>query len=77
MFLSSCQGQGAPVGQALDPHYHRPTEGETLLGDATKARVKLGWTQQLALQILRPDDDGAHGDSLVKDAGFQAYDYHE
>ncbi|HEY0042719.1 MAG TPA: GDP-mannose 4,6-dehydratase [Flavisolibacter sp.] len=44
-----------PPGQqvvSIDPAYFRPTEVELLIGDATKARTKLGWTPQYNLQTL-------------------------
>ena len=66
----------------VDPRYYRPTEVETLLGDPTKAREKLGWTPKISLQelvseMVQSDYASAKRDSLVKLAGFQAYDYHE
>jgi GDPmannose 4,6-dehydratase len=66
----------------VDPRYYRPTEVETLLGDPSKARQKLGWAPQTSLQELvremaDADYTAAKRDSLVKQAGFQAYDYHE
>ena len=66
----------------VDPRYFRPTEVETLLGDATKARVKLGWTPRITLpelvrEMVQADYASAQRDSLVKNAGFQAYDYNE
>jgi GDPmannose 4,6-dehydratase len=66
----------------VDPRYFRPTEVETLLGDATRAREKLGWTPRITLEELvaeMTDSDftAAQRDALVKSAGFQAYDYHE
>ena len=66
----------------VDPRYYRPTEVETLLGDPTKARVKLGWTPKISLpelvkEMVESDYTSAKRDSLVKSAGFQAYDYHE
>lgn len=66
----------------VDPRYFRPTEVETLLGDPTKAREKLGWTpattlQQLVAEMVESDYTAARRDELVKKAGFQAYDYHE
>ena len=66
----------------VDPRYFRPTEVETLLGDATKAREKLGWTPQtsfaeLVREMVQSDYTAAKRDSMVKLAGFQAYDYHE
>jgi GDPmannose 4,6-dehydratase len=81
------QGEVAKLlpGQVIvrvDPRYFRPTEVETLLGDATKAREKLGWTPRITLQELvaeMTDSDytAARRDALVKSAGFRAYDYHE
>ncbi|MCM5681341.1 GDP-mannose 4,6-dehydratase [Schlegelella sp. S2-27] len=66
----------------VDPRYFRPTEVETLLGDPTKAREKLGWTprtsfEELVKEMIECDYTAARRDSLVKMAGFQAYDYHE
>ena len=37
---------------AVDPQYFRPTEVEALLGDATKAREKLGWTPKITFKEL-------------------------
>ncbi|MFS8050892.1 GDP-mannose 4,6-dehydratase [Rhizobium sp. BR 314] len=67
---------------AVDPRYFRPTEVETLLGDASKAREKLGWTpritfQELVQEMMREDLKSAERDELVKRHGFSAYDYHE
>jgi GDPmannose 4,6-dehydratase len=66
----------------VDPRYYRPTEVETLLGDPTKAREKLGWVPTVTLpelvkEMVEADYVSAQRDNLVKDAGFQAYDYHE
>ncbi len=66
----------------VDPRYYRPTEVETLLGDPTKARQKLGWTPtttlpELVKEMVEADYSAARRDSLVKLAGFQAYDYNE
>ncbi|RZS58200.1 GDPmannose 4,6-dehydratase [Sphaerotilus mobilis] len=66
----------------VDPRYYRPTEVETLLGDPTKARTKLGWTpqttfEQLVKEMIESDYTAARKDSLVKMAGFQAFDHHE
>ena len=66
----------------VDPRYFRPTEVETLLGDPSKARVKLGWQpttsfDELVREMVECDYESAQRDSLVKRAGFQAYDYHE
>ena len=66
----------------VDPRYFRPTEVETLLGDPGKARTKLGWQptttfEQLVSEMVQSDYTAARRDSLVKQAGFKAYDYHE
>ena len=66
----------------VDPRYYRPTEVETLLGDPSKAKAKLGWTptttfDELVKEMVEADYTSARRDSLVKLAGFQAYDYNE
>jgi GDPmannose 4,6-dehydratase len=66
----------------VDPRYFRPTEVETLLGDPSKAKARLGWVptttfDQLVTEMVESDYTSAKRDSLVKLAGFQAYDYNE
>ncbi len=66
----------------VDARYFRPTEVETLLGDPTKAKEKLGWTptttfHELVAEMVREDLKSAERDELVKDHGYSAYDYHE
>jgi GDPmannose 4,6-dehydratase len=66
----------------VDPRYFRPTEVQTLLGDPSKAKQKLGWTPkttlpELVAEMVEADYTAAKRDSLVKLAGFQAYDYNE
>ena len=66
----------------VDPRYFRPTEVETLLGDATKAREKLGWTAEtsfssLVAEMVEGDLDLAKRDSLVSKQGFKIYRQHE
>ena len=66
----------------VDPRYFRPTEVETLLGDAAKAKEKLGWTprtsfKDLVSEMVREDLKSAERDELVKKHGFTAYDFHE
>ena len=67
----------------VDPRYFRPTEVETLLGDPSKAKSKLGWTPTDhaagagARDGRAPTTPRRERDSLVKSAGFQAYDYNE
>lgn len=67
---------------AVDPRYFRPTEVETLLGDASKAQAKLGWTprttfEELVHEMVREDLRAAERDELVKRHGFKAMDYKE
>jgi GDPmannose 4,6-dehydratase len=66
----------------VDPRYFRPTEVDSLLGDASKAHAKLGWTPkttfaELVREMTEADFVGASRDALVKSAGFRPYDYHE
>lgn len=67
---------------AVDPRYFRPTEVETLLGDPSKAKQKLGWTpkttfEELVAEMVREDLKAAERDELIKKHGYQAMDYHE
>lgn len=67
---------------AVDPRYFRPTEVETLLGDASKARQQLGWSprvtfDQLVSEMVREDLKAAECDELVKKHGYKAMNYHE
>ena len=85
--VAAVQGDRArcKVGDVIvrvDPRYFRPTEVETLLGDPTRAREKLGWTpttsfEELVREMVEADFNTAQRDELVKRAGFQAYDYNE
>ena len=74
--------QGGKCIVAVDPRYFRPTEVETLLGDATKAKEKLGWVpkisfKELVAEMVREDLKTAERDELVKRHGFSTFDYHE
>jgi GDPmannose 4,6-dehydratase len=67
---------------AVDPRYFRPAEVETLLGDASKARQKLGWTprtsfKELVAEMVREDLKSAERDELVKRHGYRPLDFHE
>jgi len=67
---------------AVDPRYFRPTEVETLLGDPTKAKEKLGWEPKITLkemvhEMMEHDINIAKRDSLVKEHGFDAPDFNE
>ena len=67
---------------AVDPRYFRPTEVETLLGDASKARRELGWVprttfRELVKEMVTEDFSTAERDALVKRHGFTTYNFHE
>ena len=67
---------------AVDPRYFRPAEVETLLGDASKAREKLGWTpkitfHELVSEMMREDLKSAQRDEVVKKHGYNTFTYNE
>jgi len=67
---------------AVDPRYFRPAEVETLLGDPSKAKQKLGWVpeitfDELVAEMMREDMKSAERDALVTKHGYKAFDYNE
>ncbi len=67
---------------AVDPRYFRPTEVETLLGDASKAQRELGWTprtsfDELVREMVESDLKSAQRDALAIQHGFDAYNVRE
>lgn len=63
---------------AVDPRYFRPTEVDCLLGDASKAREKLGWRprtsfEELVREMAEEDFRLAQRDDMVRKAGFKAF----
>jgi GDPmannose 4,6-dehydratase len=79
--VAAIQGNKAPglkVGDVIvkiDPRYFRPTEVETLLGDASKAKAKLGWTpeitvQQMCAEMVATDLEEAKKHALLKKHGY-------
>ncbi len=67
---------------AVDPRYFRPTEVETLLGDASKAERELGWTPKISFddlvkEMVDSDLQAAERDALVLRHGYQAYNVQE
>jgi GDPmannose 4,6-dehydratase len=67
---------------SVDPRYFRPTEVETLLGDATKAREQLGWTpkitfEEMVQEMMQSDLALAQRDDLVEREGYKAFKYFE
>jgi GDPmannose 4,6-dehydratase len=66
----------------IDPRYFRPSEVETLLGDASKARARLGWTPEipfgkLVSEMMQADLRWAERDDLARRHGHKAYQYNE
>jgi GDPmannose 4,6-dehydratase len=66
----------------VDPRYFRPTEVETLLGDPTKAKQKLGWSAQVSFaklveEMVESDLNLARRDALVAKEGYKVYKHHE
>lgn len=66
----------------VDPRYFRPTEVDSLLGDARKARAKLGWQprvgfEDLVAEMAREDYNLARRDFVVAQHGFRAPSYQE
>jgi len=66
----------------VDPRYFRPAEVETLLGDPTKAKEKLGWTPktpftELVAEMVREDLKDAERDDLCHREGYKTYRYYE
>lgn len=62
----------------VDPRYYRPTEVETLLGDPTKARMKLGWEpktpfETLVKDMVASDLEDAQKEALAEREGFKSY----
>ena len=67
---------------AVDPRYFRPAEVDTLMGDATKARRKLGWSpkvtfRELVAEMAATDLKEAERDELVRQNGHRVYDLHD
>ena len=73
------------IGQEVvfvDPKYFRPTEVDLLIGDATKARTKLGWTpkyklQDLVTDMMQSDIKVMQKETYLKEGGFQTKNYFE
>jgi GDPmannose 4,6-dehydratase len=76
--ISGSNAPGLKVGDVvvkIDPRYFRPTEVETLLGDPSKAKAKLGWTpeitvQQMCAEMVATDLDEAKKHALLKKHGY-------
>ena len=67
---------------SIDPRYFRPTEVETLLGDSSYAKEKLGWEpsitfEELVKEMVQADLKKSERDQLCKTQGYSVYNYHE
>jgi GDPmannose 4,6-dehydratase len=80
--VASVMGDAAPAVKAgdvivrIDPRYFRPAEVETLLGDPTKAKERLGWTPQITLaqlidEMVASDLEEARRHALLRQHGFK------
>ena len=74
--------QGGNCIVSVDSRYFRPTEVESLLGDSSKAREKLGWEPRISFsemvkEMVLSDLNSAKRDELVKSHGYYANNYHE
>lgn len=81
VIVEAIEGNNAPalkVGDVIvriDPHYYRPTEVETLLGDPAKAKAKLGWVPEITLdemitEMIANDLDQAKQHALLQKHGY-------
>jgi GDPmannose 4,6-dehydratase len=79
------QGVDVPTGRVIvrvDPRYFRPTEVESLLGDATLARTQLGWQPEISFdtlvqEMVDSDLEIARRDAVIRREGFKTYRHHE
>jgi GDPmannose 4,6-dehydratase len=86
--VTAIEGDLAPalsvgdVVMRIDPRYFRPAEVETLLGDPTKAKVKLGWVpeitaQEMCAEMILEDHKAARRSKLLKEHGLEIPVSHE
>jgi GDPmannose 4,6-dehydratase len=79
------QGVDVKTGRSIvkiDPRYFRPTEVDSLLGDSSKARARLGWRaeisfERLVQEMIESDLEIARRDALVAREGFKTYRHQE
>ena len=79
------KGVDSKTGKVLvevDPTYFRPTEVESLLGDPSKAKEKLGWEPKISFsdmvaEMVREDIQEAKKDEYCKNGGFKTFHYFE
>ena len=66
----------------IDPSYFRPTEVDLLIGDASKANTKLGWSPEydlkdLVKEMMAKDIELMQKDKHLLDNGYQTFNYYE
>lgn len=85
-YVKKCSGEYViPEGTevvSIDPKYFRPTEVDLLIGDATKAKEKLGWSAKCTLpelvkEMVAADLKAFKKDKLLKDAGYDFIQQHD
>lgn len=86
-YVKSCENSDfqIEIGKevlAVDPKYFRPTEVELLIGDASKAKNKLGWIPEFELKhlvkdMMEGDLKLMQKDQYLKDGGYQTFNYYE
>ena len=86
-FVKSCSNENyqLPIGHEIlnvDPKYFRPTEVDLLIGDASKAKNKLGWVPEYSLEelvqdMMKSDIKLMQKDQYLKDGGYKTLNYFE
>ena len=86
-FVKSCNNSDykLPIGKevlSVDPKYFRPTEVDLLIGDASKAKNKLGWETEydlpsLVKDMMQSDIKLMKKEQLLQDNGFKTLNYYE
>ncbi len=86
-YVAACENSEfqIPKGQeviSVDPHYYRPTEVDFLIGDASKAKEKLGWTpkydlKELVAEMVLADLEFFRRDKYLKDGGHKVLSFYE
>jgi GDPmannose 4,6-dehydratase len=85
--VESCTGDAVPLERGnvivrIDPRYLRPSEVDTLIGDASRARAKLGWSprthfEDLVREMIDADFQAAQRERLVREHGYSGSDHRE
>ncbi|WP_394994415.1 GDP-mannose 4,6-dehydratase [uncultured Helicobacter sp.] len=85
-YIKACRGEfKLEIGRevvSVDARYFRPTEVDLLIGDASKARQKLGWVPEydlkaLVADMMRSDLKLMQKDKYLKDGGYEVFSYFE